>query len=1223
MARRKSRTHDGPGLFEEQERERIRRTRRQRALFIPKYLAEAAKSKHLEGAAQDRAHEIAVRWADLESKGHLPQFKETSVDTQFLDQLFVEGLGYQLKTTSPEAWQLEHKFAVTGVGTADAALAEFPAATVPAAVVELKDSLTDLDRNRSNGRTAVQQCWDYMNALPGCSWGIVSNFKTIRLYHHEKGTLSYEEFSLQELRERKRFNEFYYLFERGGLLRSRIGQQPRAAELLKQTTERQRTVGDALYSSYQQQRSRLIEHLMHKHGKDFDSAIRIAQKLLDRVIFIAFCEDRDLLKENCLERAWRDLPAFTQATNPRWHNFRALFGQVDSGGTNAGIEEGYNGNLFKHDPELDDLELDDVWTDGLKNIGTFDFSEEVNVEVLGHLFERSITELEKLRVGGLFALKAAANGNGNGSPKPAKRKAKNAAKNEVRALPSAIESSAPSPSTGEDRGEGEEPAVLAGDAPTSKMPKSAQRKKFGIYYTPAAFTALIVERTVEALIKERFAALAKKHKVDPESREDQDPAKRLAYWMACLEELKTITVCDPACGSGAFLIRAYDALDAHYKTIVHGLAGAGMAEKDVEKLEEEIPDLILDRNLYGVDYSEQAVEITQLALWIRSARVGHKLSDLSKHIVCGNSLVSDPAVDPKAVDWPKTFPHIFDAAGGDGFSCVIGNPPWERVKVQDREFFSLTDPATAEAVSASERKKRIAEMPKLNPPLYADYLAARARAQRMLDYARGSDRYPLTGKGDVNLYMLFAELARSLVAPCGLVGLLVPSGIATDDTTKDFFADLMDSKRLVLLFDFENKEGHFQDVHRSFKFSSIVFGGRTRTTDQADFVFFARRIEDTIAANKQRHIALSAKDMALLNPNTKTCPIFRTRRDADLTKAIYKRIPILLDENRKKGGNPWGARFFAMFHQTNDADHFHDAKFWQRKSHKLNGNAFFKAKKRALPLYEAKMIQAFDHRAASVMVEANNWVRQGQKEETSLVEHQNPEFATVPRWWVDESAVAKVTEGRNRDWLLAYKDVTSPTNERTMIASFLPWVGVVNSAPLVFVGQDISPRLECCLLANINSYVYDYIARQKVGGVHLNFFIVEQLPTLPPDAYVEKCPWSKRETLEHWIGERVLKLSCTAEDMVPLAKACDFAGSRGDGVHIWKESERATLRAELDAAFFHLYQIPRPDTEYILSTFSNTGLDREPARPAQQFIWGPGATGATILNTFNRLADVG
>src|SRR5205823_14806470 len=130
--------------------------------------------------------------------------------------------------TNPEAWQLEHKFTVLGEGTADAALGEFPKSRVPTAVVELKDALTDLDRDRSNGRTAVKQCWDYLNALPGCSWGIVSNFSTIRLYHHEKGTLSYEEFTLRELRNRERFNEFYCLFERGGLLRSRAGQQPRA-----------------------------------------------------------------------------------------------------------------------------------------------------------------------------------------------------------------------------------------------------------------------------------------------------------------------------------------------------------------------------------------------------------------------------------------------------------------------------------------------------------------------------------------------------------------------------------------------------------------------------------------------------------------------------------------------------------------------------------------------------------------------------------------------------------------------------------------------------------------------------------------------------------------------------------------------------------------------------------------------------------------------------------
>lgn len=1192
MARRKNPIHNGPGLFEEEERNHVRRIRRHRALFIPRLLREAAASMRLKDAAQDRAHAIAIRWADLETSGHLPQYKETSIDTQFLDQLFGEGLGYQVKTASPDAWHLEHKFSVPGVGTADGALGEFPQFSVPAAVIELKGAITDLDRDRSNGRTAVQQCWDYINALPGCSWAIVSNFTTIRLYHREKGTLSYEEFTLQELRDRSRFNEFYCLFERGGLLRSRFSQHPRALELLRKTADRQKEVGEDLYKSYHWQRLRLIEHLMKQKDKSLDEAIRIAQKLLDRIIFVAFCEDRGLLNENCIKRASETVAAFTQVTNPLWNNFLGLFAEVDRGSKNVGVDPpGYNGNLFKRDDAIDNLQLEDEpWIRGFRNFGNFDFSEEVNVEVLGHLFERSITELEKLRVGGLFALKGG-EGNGpeeNGGPPPIPRK------------------------------KGAKSTSAEEEATPSKMPKSAQRKRFGIYYTPPAFTGLIVERTVDALVAERFKALQAKHKVDPEARKDQDAKKLLAYWTACLEELKTITVCDPACGSGAFLIRAYDAIDAHYKSIVHGLAGAGMSARETGNLEGAIPDLILNHNIFGVDLSGEAVEITQLALWIRSARLGHKLSDLSKHIVCGNSLVADPAVDPKALDWQKAFPAIFAEGGPGGFSCVIGNPPWERVKVQDREFFSLTDPITAEAVSASDRKKRIEEMPTANPELHRSYLAARDHAQRMLDYARSSGRYPLTGKGDVNLYMLFAELGQTLVAHDGLVGLLVPSGIATDDTTKEFFSGLMDSKRLVSLYDFENREKVFEDVDGRFKFSAIVFGGEALKTERADFVFFAHGVEDTAETNKQRHIPLTAADMALFNPNTRTCPIFRTRRDANLTRSIYKRIPILIDENRKKGGNPWGIKFFTMFHQTNDAEHFQEAKVWQKKGYKLDGNVYIKGPKRALPLYEAKMVQAFDHRAASVMVEEANWVRQGQKTETSLVQHQNPEFGALPRWWVEEGVVAAATEGRSRDWLFGYKDITSPTNERTMIASILPWVAVANSAPLLFPGENIDPRPECCLLGNLNSIVYDYVARQKVGGLHLNFFIVEQLPTLPPDTYDGKCPWAKRESLEHWISERVLKLSCTAEDMIPLAKACGFKGSRGDGVHIWKDAERAEIRAELDAAFFHLYGIDRADAEYILSTFANTGLAREEEGSSQQFLWAPGSIGEMVLAAFDR-----
>ena len=340
MARRKQAADNGPDMFEEQARYTARRIRRQRALFIPHYLSEAAASPVLKGPARDRAHEIAIRWADLERSGNLREYKETGIDTQFLDQLFGEGLGYRVKTTNPDAWELEHKFSVPDVGTADGALGQFPIVPWPTAVIELKDANTDLDRDRSNGRTAVQQCWDYLNALPACPWGIVSNFSIIRLYHREKGTLSYEEFALQELRRPERFAEFYCLFERGGLLPSRIGQQPRALELLRKTADRQKKVGDDLYKSYQLQRLQLIEHLHLGLGKSLDEAIRVAQKILDRIIFIAFCEKRGLLAEKCIDRAAREpVDAFDQV-NPCWKKFLGLFREVDRGGKTVGIEQG-------------------------------------------------------------------------------------------------------------------------------------------------------------------------------------------------------------------------------------------------------------------------------------------------------------------------------------------------------------------------------------------------------------------------------------------------------------------------------------------------------------------------------------------------------------------------------------------------------------------------------------------------------------------------------------------------------------------------------------------------------------------------------------------------------------------------------------------------------------------------------------------------------------------
>lgn len=1101
--------------------------RRRRALFLPRQLAdEVRKQVHLHEAAFCRAHEIFVRWADLESQGGLAA-KETSLDAEFLQQIFGDALGYAPITAASGRFQLARQFHVPDVGQADGAIGDFSAdeKRSPVAVIELKAADVHLDTDRFNGRTPVQQLWDYLNGLPECPWGIVSNFVSFRLYHRARGSRTFEHFTLQELRDPERFKTFFCIFGPGGLLPTKLQRQPRAELLLQRAGERQREVGDDLYDAYSQNRLALIEHLHRRMGKTLERAIAIAQKLMDRIVFIAFCEDRALLPPRVIDETYEKIPPLARVTNPRWRNFLDLFHAVDQGHPEFGLNGGYNGGLFRFDDEVDNLDLPDQWTNFFRSVGRYDFRDEINVDVLGHLFEKSVTELEKLRAGGLFA-------------------------------------DAPS-----------------GETRTARMPKSAKRKRFGIYYTPPEFTTFIVENAVGAVIDERLLPVAREFGFESLLPPGEQPREVLqAYWRKCFDVLCRLRICDPACGSGAFLISAYEYLEGRYTEIVDNLTLAG--HPDAPELAERIPDLILADNLFGVDLQWEAVEITQLALWLRSARRGRTLADLSQNVLCGNSLVADRDAHPRALAWEAAFPQVFE--NGGGFDCVIGNPPWERVKLQEREHFALSAPKIASAVSAADRRRLIAALERSDPDLHARYVEAQTRAERTLDYARASGRYPLVGKGDINTYALFAELARSIVAPNGRVGLLVPSGIASDKTTKDFFARLMDDQSLVLLYDFENREKIFQDVDSRFKFCTLIFGGSACRNPAADFVFFAHSMEDL--RESKRHIALSAADLKLVNPNTRTCPIFRTRRDAELTKAIYRRIPVLIDRNRKAGGNPWGIRFFTMFHQTNDAELFHTAEQLRAMRFKPDGNRWVYRKRTFLPLYEAKMVQAYDHRAASVVVDETNWMRQGQTDATSLVAHQNPECTAQPRWWVDEQVVAKALGGDDRPAYLCYKDVTSPTNERTMIASFIPRAGVVNSAPLVLCDKDLPARSQCGLLANLNSFIYDYVARQKVGNIHLNFFIVEQLPTLPPDAYEEACPWNPRQKLGKWVSDRVLKLTCTADDMRPLAEACGF----GPGVHKWKGPERARLRAELDAAYFLLYGIARDDVAYILSTFSGT-----------------------------------
>ena len=1071
------------------------------------------------------------------------------------------GLRRPVRLSGGEVWHREQHYRI-GDETPDAALGFFRQGGPdrPLVVVELKGLRVHLDRDRSNGRTAIDQCWNYeVNTPPDCRWGVVSNIVSFRHYEpRPRRNGVYEHFSLQSLRDYELFKQFYVLFHRQGLVDDWMHGGPRAAALLKMTAERQRTVGDQLYEDYSRNRADLIAELHYRQGRPLDEAIEMAQRLIDRIMFIAFCEDRHLLPEKTIPKAYT-VAGFYAVTNPRWQNFKNLFRFIDVGNEVHGIPR-YDGGLFAPHA-VDDLELpDEPWTRFFHSISDYDFADEVNLDVLGHLFERSITELEKLKETGVF-----------GNAERAERYA--------------------------------------------AMPQSAKRKQLGIYYTPTELTGRIVEYTVEELIAERFAAAAVEFGIDKKDADRGAAPDDAAYWRRCLGILRDLKIVDPACGSGAFLFQAYDALEASYHEVIGNLAKLGAA--DAAELSAQVPTFILQENLYGVDLSPEAVEITQLALWIRSASHGQLLARLSENIVHGNSLVHDPAVHADGFDWRERFPAVFPApsgtepgegtklpspsgrgAGGEGlsgsrepgFDCVIGNPPWERMKLQEREFFSLPAPEIATAASAATRRQLMEKLESSDPPLFDRYRQALAAADSLLTYCRSSGEYPLTGRGDINTYAVFAELAYRLVAPHGRVGILVPSGIGVHNTTKDFFGELISARRLIRMFDFDNRLGvFFPDVHHDTQFSILNFAGSAAPRQRPDFIFGALKVEEL--EEKKRHIALTAEDIALLNPNTRTCPIFLSQRDAKLTKDIYRRIPVLIDANREgPTGNSWGIQFKTMFHQTNDAERFHEAEALKADGFKLKGNRWVKGKQAFLPLYEAKMLRSYDHRFGTVFVDTSNWINQGQTHENnSRFNTRIRNSSSLPRYWASGSrAIAGL--GGSVAAHIAFRDITNPTNRRTMISAFAPAVGFINTLPIATFPDSISFRRRACLQANFGSFVFDYVTRNKLQGRHMNFYILEQLPTLEPDQYDKPCPWDAGTTLETWISERVLKLTCTAVDMLPLAEACDFTGGSfqaeyGGRLNKWDESQRADLMAELDAAFFHLYGIDRDDAEYILSTF--------------------------------------
>ncbi|MCK5074257.1 MAG: N-6 DNA methylase, partial [Bacteriovoracaceae bacterium] len=772
------------------------------------------------------------------------------------------------------------------------------------------------------------------------------------------------------------------------------------------------------------------------------------------------------------------------------------------------------------------------------------------------------------------------------------------------------------------------------------------------------------------------------------------------------KELLSIKVCDPACGSGAFLIAACNRLGSELAKLRYG------EDLPPQNILQEARRDVLQHCIYGVDLNPMGVELAKVSLWINAIVRDKPLNFLDHHIKCGNSLIGataelmkkgipteafNPVVgddkkvaqyfkkinreqlknttftqwlsredtsricfekfveldeaeesDPQEVNrkkeqyeqlvhsfdynkvkfladlwtsaffwnltnkemevptqdvftgallqgassvsfeitkkvseladeyhffhWHVEFPEVFGDVN-PGFDCMLGNPPWERIKLQEKEFFEYLAPEITNAQNAAARKKLIEKLHIENPSLELVFKNAKRTRETEAKFLRNSNRFPLTGKGDTNTYTVFTEHARNLIKSTGRVGIIVPSGIATDKTTSEFFGDIVDNKSLVSMYDFENKNGYFP-IHRSFKFCLLTMSGKMGYSI-FDFAFFLHDIDDL--NDEVRHFPLTPEDIQLINPNTRNCPIFRNKIDARINKKIYGNVPVLINE--MVDINHWGVYYMRLVHFGDFAD---DLRFpWEDKGPNWD-----------IPVYESKMIWAFDHRLSTFMELDKSAYYKGKPRFVSSEEKKNPFFKSENRYFINKKLSEKLFakySNYTHNCLLVWRDITNATNERTSVATIIPKTAASVTCPALGIEKDKNVAL---ILANFNSFIFDYFARQKVGGSHLNWTILTQLPIIPSDYY------SQEEQL--LITSRIVELVYTAWDLEPFAQ--DVLNEIGANTwnqwfahnplqnnrpypFRWDEERRAQLRAEIDAIYAHLYGISKDDLDYILDTF--------------------------------------
>ncbi len=556
--------------------------------------------------------------------------------------------------------------------------------------------------------------------------------------------------------------------------------------------------------------------------------------------------------------------------------------------------------------------------------------------------------------------------------------------------------------------------------------------------------------------------------------------------------------------------------------------------------------------------------------------------------------------------WTAAFPTVWTHPKA-GFDAVIGNPPWDRMKLQEIEWFAERAPKIARQTRAADRKTLIDQELKYQTELAQDYRTAAGSAEAGMRVVRESGEYPLLSGGDINLYSLFVERAQALVHGRGMIGLLTPSGIAADKGASEFFRSISSTGRLAALFDFENKKYFFPDVHASFKFCALIFGAPDWTFPHTNCAFFLHRGDEILAPG--RVLKLTAEDFLRVNPNTGAAPIFRTPRDAEITMKIYRKHPVLVNRSSGVEVRAWPVRYLRMFDMTNDSALFMTEAALKKQGFKPAAlNRWKKGELQALPLYEGKMVQMYDHRAADVVVNTENLHRAAQPEVIADVEKANPARFPVPQFRVESSNIPDVQKA---NWYFGFKEISSPTNNRSMIACIFPKAAFGNKVPQLLYALEGDKQQIPCLLATFNSMAFDFVLRQKLQGQTINLFILEQLAVIAPERF-EACIGGTQ--IKEFIRKEVLALSYTAHDLADFAIDMGHVDKKGKVLapNVFDSLDRAHRMARLDALFFELYGLNEKDIKYVLSTFP---IVRE--KDEKQF--GSFRTQELILGYFKRL----